>query len=801
MATNKLKKYALMFLEVGVNPLPTTIKQKYPKIQSWKEYQTSLIDVKDIDRCFTSDIDGIGVITGKISGNLEVIDFDNKFGDIVEIFDEYRSIPEIESIIQRCVLERTQSGGFHIIYRADTIGGNQKLAERKKLNEKGKEVWETIIETRGEGGFCVVFPSPKYEKLWGSWNNLPVLDEDERNLLLEFAKSFGEAKEKVSYSDETFKSSKYEERPGDAYSSSIEGIAESKRLLIDEGWTLAYDRRDTEHWVRPGKTKKDGTSATYRGSVFYVFSSNAHPFENEKSYCPFSILITLKFAGNVNEAVKYLVEKGYGKRKQPSESIKHTEELSEVFYYVKSTKNTTVLNINRVNFMHFLKKHGFYKIYDKKEYTFVRKIDNIVREITIPQIKDYVLNWIDKLDDPIIEHFTRYDLRNLILDESKKVFTRYLMECLETIEIDFVRDDKDDAHFFFKNCWVRATAESIDIMSYTKLSGFIWENQRINADYKEPDDDLMSEFERFIRNICKDETDRIEALETAIGYLLHTYKDPNTAKAIIFCDQGGERLLSADESNGRTGKSLVGKAIGKLRREVRIDARNFSMDKAFAMQQVGYDTQFINFNDVDKRFNFEKLYSIITDAITIEKKNRDEFTIPFDKSPKILISTNYTITVDGTSGEDRKWEIEFTDFYNINHKPIDDFGHRLFDDWDSAEWNRFYMYMIGCCRKYLHIGLMPYVKKNLSRRLLLQSTTLDFLDYMDDAIESVQLIGGSKRFYTSFHFDEFLKRFPHHKKLTVNTFGRWLKYYGNYNKINWVSKRDNEGRYYEFMYS
>ena len=96
---------------------------------------------------------------------------------------------------------------------------------------------------------------------------------------------------------------------------------------------------------------------------------------------------------------------------------------------------------------------------------------------------------------------------------------------------------------------------------------------------------------------------------------------------------------------------------------------------------------------------------------------------------------------------------------------------------------------------------MPYVKKNLSRRLLLQSTTLDFLDYMDDAIESVQLIGGSKKFYTGFHFDEFLKRFPHHKKLTVNTFGRWLKYYGNYNKINWVSKRDNEGRYYEFMYS
>jgi len=87
-------------------------------------------------------------------------------------------------------------------------------------------------------------------------------------------------------------------------------------------------------------------------------------------------------------------------------------------------------------------------------------------------------------------------------------------------------------------------------------------------------------------------------------------------------------------------------------------------NEAEALQHAKYQCytgeNFHNPIIVDKRFNFEKLYSIITDAITIEKKNRDEFSIPFENAPKILITTNYTIQVDGTSGEDRKNEIYST---------------------------------------------------------------------------------------------------------------------------------------------
>lgn len=791
----QLGTFAKKFLDVGVNVLPTKIKDKYPHVPTWKQFQERMITEEELKSIYKkeSGLDGIGVVTGKVSGNLEVLDFDNKLGNVEEIFDKFKDDDEVYGIVNRCVIESTQSGGFHIFYRCETIEGNRKLASLKKPDGK----FETVIETRGEGGYCVCYPSKNYKLLFGSWENLPTITEDERELLFQHAMQFNEEIKRVEYSDESLSKNKYEEKPGDAFTESIEGLAEAKRLLIENGWNLIADKGAVEHWNRPGaKTKR--LDATFRDKVFYVFSSNAQPFEPNHSYTPFSILILLKFNGDVKEAVKYLINSGYGKRKQPDEAVDKSGEITSQFWRLKFTKRdgTPFLDINLVNFIEFLKQHGFYKMYIGNDFIFIKMTDNIIKEITIPMIKDYVLSYIEALPRELIGTFSNIDLRNKILTDSRSLYAPNFLENLEPINIEIMRDNKDESFFFFRNCWVRSNESGVTALPYSKMTGFVWANQRIDRDYIDPMtvDDTISEFESFIRNICNDEDDRIEALETSIGYLLHTYKDPRTAKAIIFCDQGSDKTTSSDESNGRSGKSLVGKAIGKLRNEVRIDARNFSIEKSFAFQQVGFDTQFINFNDVDKRFNFEKLYSIITDAITVEKKNRDEFSIPFEKAPKILISTNYTVQVDGSSGEDRKFEIEFSDHYSIDHKPQDEFGHRFFDDWTELEWNKFYSYMIGLAAKYIREGLKSYLKKNLSRRLLLQETSIDFLDYMEDNSDT-------RKFYTGPHYDSFIQKYPNYKKLTPNTFGKWIKKYAMHNKIKWKPGRDNEGRYYEFYLS
>ncbi len=81
----------------------------------------------------------------------------------------------------------------------------------------------------------------------------------------------------------------------------------------------------------------------------------------------------------------------------------------------------------------------------------------------------------------------------------------------------------------------------------------------------------------------------------------------------------------------------------KVKRVADINGKSFSFDKSFAYQTVSADTQILVFDDVQKNFKFENLFSIITEGITLEKKNKDAFKIPVSKSPKILITTNYTI--------------------------------------------------------------------------------------------------------------------------------------------------------------
>ena len=59
-----------------------------------------------------------------------------------------------------------------------------------------------------------------------------------------------------------------------------------------------------------------------------------------------------------------------------------------------------------------------------------------------------------------------------------------------------------------------------------------------------------------------------------------------------------------------------------MKNVLRIDGKNFRFDKSFPFQSVNPDTQIMFFDDVNKKFGFEKLFSIITEGITIEKKNK-----------------------------------------------------------------------------------------------------------------------------------------------------------------------------------
>jgi hypothetical protein len=75
---------------------------------------------------------GVGIVCGAPSGNVECIDIDLKYDLSGKLFETYkRLVHEIdENLLAKLVVQRTKSGGYHLIYRCSKIAGNTKLANR-----------------------------------------------------------------------------------------------------------------------------------------------------------------------------------------------------------------------------------------------------------------------------------------------------------------------------------------------------------------------------------------------------------------------------------------------------------------------------------------------------------------------------------------------------------------------------------------------------------------------------------------------------------------------------------------------
>ena len=307
-----IQQASLHYLQNGLSVLPAKRADKRPCIGSWKQYQQRLPTQTELEAWFSNPQDGICIITGHVSGNLEIIDFDNGG----ELFDAwYQLIPA--DLRNRLVIEQTPSGGWHVIYRCESaISGNMKLAQRKNNSKI-----HTLIETRGEGGLFLCAPTAGYEIMQGELTNLPVLSESEREILLEAAWSLNEyIPEPVQHSHHTDSSAL---RPGDDYNARGNVV----ELLKSHGWQFVNASGDNQRWRRPDKAK--GWSATLRttDNVFYVFSSNAAPFESNKAYSPFMVYTILEHGGDCSKAAAELALQGYG---QQQDALQTDVDLSRI---------------------------------------------------------------------------------------------------------------------------------------------------------------------------------------------------------------------------------------------------------------------------------------------------------------------------------------------------------------------------------------------------------------------------------------------------------------------------------------
>jgi len=449
-----------------------------------------------------------------------------------------------------------------------------------------------------------------------------------------------------------------------------------------------------------------------------------------------------------------------------------TEENSLKQFWTKNDKGT--IKIVHVLFKHFLEENGFYKYCPEgsKNYVFVKVTNNLIDHTSEKEIKDFILGHLIDLDDLSIYNY---------FADNTRLFREEFLTLLATIDIHFMSDTKDSAFLYYMNCAVEIKKDEIITIDYLDLGGYVWKDHVIDRNFNicEVTD---CDYKTFIRNVCGNEDARVNSMESTIGYMLHAHKNLSYCPAIILNDE-----VISDNPEGGTGKGLFMNALSKMKKVVTIDGKSFTFERSFAYQLVSADTQILVFDDVKKNFDFERLFSVVTEGLTLEKKNKDAIKIPFSKSPKIAITTNYAIKGAGNSFARRKWELELHQHYNKNFTPMDEFGKLMFGDWSERDWCSFDNYMIGCLQNYLSKGLQKSQFVNLKIRQLSAETCHDFIEWcglLKGQSSNPSLMLETKLNSQQLYYD-FIEEYPDFgpkAKMTISRirFYKWLASYALY---------------------
>lgn len=433
-------------------------------------------------------------------------------------------------------------------------------------------------------------------------------------------------------------------------------------------------------------------------------------------------------------------------------------DFEDDFLIFWDTDKNGKLSLNDYKFKLFLENRGFYKVQlNEREYTFVKVYNNVINEVNEVYIKDFVLNHVVEIDMNIYNFFAR----------STTKFNESYLNQLDTKELTMIRDIPGTSYLFFKNKVVEVKDKSTSFIDYINVGGFVWQKNIIPHDFETSD--LSSDFETFVNNISNKDSKRKEILECAIGYLLSTYKKQDEGLAIVLYDE-----TLNDNPSGRTGKTIISKAIGNMRKLVTLNGKEFDNKGNFPYDIVNLDDNVICFDDMDRTFKLETLFSIMTGNLTLKKKFQQPIEIPFVRSPKILFTSNYILSGVGDSHDDRKIEIELYRHYSKNFKPFTEFGKMFFDDWGDNEWNAFFNYMIRNIQLYFKNGLMKSELKTGKTKKFIANTCEDFYDFCEN-----EFLWKAEHFYTTKEikdaYNDGHRELP--RNMNVSWFGRWLGMY------------------------
>lgn len=303
---------------------------------------------------------------------------------------------------------------------------------------------------------------------------------------------------------------------------------------------------------------------------------------------------------------------------------------------------------------------------------------------------------------------------------------------------------------------------------------------------------MRSDFYQLTLNQAKDpvtgelDTNLHESIMMALAKTCHLYFNQTDPCAVIFSEQTeiGER------NAGGTGKGILVQAISQMMgNPARIDGKSFDIRYPHALQAITANTKVVWVDEVgDMEMVLNAFYTGLTDGFIINPKNRNPFTIPPERAPRVVFTTNSPGTGLNDSDLRRRYDVPITRWYNAGHQPTDDFGKELFGPkWTDEDWNMFYMTMAAACYEYLEEGYaskkMPRCAKALEllRQAAVNEIEPDLADFFDlnygDKLEAGNLF----QIISNADLDQFKRAYPANRSGITNTsiynqnLKKWLK--------------------------
>lgn len=468
-----------------------------------------------------------------------------------------------------------------------------------------------------------------------------------------------------------------------------------------------------------------------------------------------------------------------------AEEINSNKEILELLYrggdqYLSANKLFNVAS----------KPLPFYKPLDRIQYLYFRNKENE---------KEIVKAW--KIKEDCIEEHNFLDLDHCTWDDK-----------IIDFPINYLGKPLIDVNYVDGNWEIEYTeeAKNCDFLKFlSNTSNFAFEDIK-NAKELNWDDRMKA----LPADKLQDHNHHLISKLTGMGYVLHDYRDGSVLKALVAMDGKQSEI---GQSNGRTGKSLLGVAFEKMLPIVYISGKSSKLtENPHVFAKVDERKRLVFIDDVLTNFNFEFLFPFITGRFTVNPKGLAEFDIPEEKTPKIYITTNHALNGDGDSFLDRQHVVVFSDYYSADFKPLDDFGLRFFDDWDTNQWNLFYNLQATALHLYFKFkkqfsGPVKAPMGEIDLRRLRQQMGETFLQWAEgffnfidksviDTLKDSNSFEDRNYGYLNFEIERhkceeiFIKANPSQKFITTANFKKKVKVYCKYKGLQFnPGKMDKYG--------